>query len=1242
MPQDALQAFRTTLTSDPDSHIQVLFVGEKSLFSSTPEDTSSTEKWNGQSLAETREKISDLITQHLTGLRAENIQVILGQISVITDLDENNQPLPLRTEVTVDYLAPLRTSAGNIHVDPLLPQSPHRIPPTTGLPGGQAEHSDAIKLIQLIERQTLPPPSPEVRIQPPAVTSADKTLLLTMAAVQKKIHLQALARHVTAVIEQMTQQLNNNVEKIRYRFKKFVTTTESETELLFVQVRPTAQQNQQPAPLEKRLTSDNAVFVTMRDKMTALEPEIAHVDGVSTLNVAFLAMHLLARQHDDETSAWRKFVTIANLTQILHGIGQDMGRLANTIKIVNGAGAKAEGILGKLMGGAAYTHAGSVVNVAVDIINLIDAIEALKQMPASPQKDFATTRVVLASTQLAVDSTLTVLGTAASFSPAIANGMAIAAPLSVPFVGVMIGANALVTAVASNNAHYQVELDQIIAPFRHILSKTTLQPREILQPDLEHPQLMYFEPYVPIKKIVINGENVSVQVADIRVPQFEDKALGKHTSDYHRALSAYSAFGFDVTTPCEQAVRLQPSSILALPAALNGHYQFIHDTGAYGRLDGKAIFNQFHQYHDALFPFTIEGVNAPNNVRFHPHPTRQVIALDAGVRYITFQTIQQVNRIPGQHHDGLSAGQLPTPLTDAAHAHYLTYQFEGAGGTTFIDLPDDARQIIIAPSSDRLKRLSESWVLDITPDMAISNREARIALQQAHIERLALHHSGEEWALTLANSTVKITQPTLENIRLQLRPIELPGVTFNLTLLGNRPATPQFHLSLAVESIATLSDDNLSNIKSIMQRYFSDSRRFSFNPPLRLDIQLERGHVATGLLDLTSGRWQAIHNDGSTTAHPHLYTSEGQRVALLARPNARITGVAHIEYDHAQQQFYVAGIAKPRDHLNNTLSYHYYPHLPEKARYQKIEIAHLDEENSEENGWQVRSLEPLLDEIHAQSPQEVIPIHLPTTGLRAEYAWDGERKFFKKMAWEQDEHQFIAECHDSETLPILTVIALPSATPAPLTVSKLGADFLSKYQNALSALTLVVQDNTPKVDLLDFPLIPLKVFAHLDTKIVGAREGTTLFLHSRAVPNITFKLTAQQHVPGESALKWGVSLYAENQQALQGESRAKIVHILQNHKNNSLSWDIGLSIPLSIGDSQGGQTDGMFDVAAPLISKATASKAKGINKTPDDTAHLGQAISAFHEGNDERLSQNRHDSVLAFYAGAAGNLATLA
>ncbi|WP_339057067.1 hypothetical protein [Candidatus Regiella endosymbiont of Tuberolachnus salignus] len=76
-----------------------------------------------------------------------------------------------------------------------------------------------------------------------------------------------------------------------------------------------------------------------------------------------------------------------------------------------------------------------------------------------------------------------------------------------------------------------------------------------------------------------------------------------------------------------------------------------------------------------------------------------------------------------------------------------------------------------------------------------------------------------------------------------------------------------------------------------------------------------------------------------------------------------------------------------------------------------------------------------------------------------------------------------------------------------------------------------------------------------------------------------------------------------------------------------MSWDIGLSIPLSIGDSQGGQTDGMFDVAAPLINNTAASTAKGINKTPD-TALLGQAIGAFGEGNDELLSQNRHDSVL--------------
>ncbi|AWK15567.1 hypothetical protein CCS41_14180 (plasmid) [Candidatus Fukatsuia symbiotica] len=900
------------------------------------------------------------------------------------------------------------------------------------------------------------------------ITSADKKLIVKVAKVQRKFPLQELTRQVTAAIEQLTHQLNNNVAKTRYRFKKFATTVEGETELVFVpivKVRQAGQQSQEKAPREKRLTSDNDVFINMCNQMKQLEPEIAHIDGVSTLNLAFLLMHLLARQHEYDESAWKKFVGIANLTQILHGIGQDMGRLANTVKILNGAGAKAEGMLGKLMGGSAYTHSGSVVNMAVDVINLIDTIEDLKQMPAGPQKDFAVTRMLLASTQLTMDGTVAVLGLVASFSPVVANGMLIAGPLTVPFAGVMIGANSLVTAVAYNNAHYQVELDQIIAPFRHPVSKTALRPMEILQPDGENPQVMYFVPYVPIKKIIINGEKVSVQVADIGIPQFKNNASREHTSDYSHSLSAYSAFGFDVTTPCEQSVQLQPASLVVLPAALNGHYNFMHDVGAYGRLDGKEIFNRFHQHHDTLFPFTIGGVNAPNHVRFHPRPTQLVIGLDAGVRYITFQNIQQVNKIPGQDHYGLRAGQLPTPITDAKHAHYLTYQFQGAGGTTFIDLPDDGRQVVIKPSSDALERLSESWVLDITPDIAISGREARIALQQAHIERLALHHSGEEWALTLANSTVKITRPTPENIRLQLRPIELPGVTFNLTLASNALANPKFHLSLAVESIATLSGDTLSNMKPIMQRYFSDSTRFFPNQQIRLDIQLKQGDIATGLLDLPSQHWQVIHNDGSNAAHPQLYTSEGLQAALLAGPDAWVRNVAHIEYDHRQQQCYVTGIAKPRDNPQSTLSYRYYPHLPKKKRYQQIEIEYIDEEN----GREAQLLEQLLDEIHEQSSQEVIPIHLPATGLHAEYTWNSDRKFFKKMVWEQNEYQFIVERNDSVTSSILTVIALPSLTPKPFTISSPGADFLSKYRNALSSLTLVVQDNTPKWIYWIFP-----------------------------------------------------------------------------------------------------------------------------------------------------------------------------
>lgn len=108
--------------------MRVLFLGKKQVFSSEIQ-------WNNQSLADTREMISHFIHQHLNGVERVNLHVILGQIIVIEDLDANNQPLPRRSEVTIDYLAPLSASpTGNI-VDDLLVVPPGA-PGSTGLPGG--------------------------------------------------------------------------------------------------------------------------------------------------------------------------------------------------------------------------------------------------------------------------------------------------------------------------------------------------------------------------------------------------------------------------------------------------------------------------------------------------------------------------------------------------------------------------------------------------------------------------------------------------------------------------------------------------------------------------------------------------------------------------------------------------------------------------------------------------------------------------------------------------------------------------------------------------------------------------------------------------------------------------------------------------------------------------------------------------------------------------------------------------
>lgn len=75
---------------------------------------------------------------------------------------------------------------------------------------------------------------------------------------------------------------------------------------------------------------------------------------------------------------------------------------------------------------------------------------------------------------------------------------------------------------------------------------------------------------------------------------------------------------------------------------------------------------------------------------------------------------------------------------DAEHANLLTYEFQGAGGTTFIDLANDTRHITIKASSDEQKRHSEHWVLDITPGISTTTPEASLALVQSQILALAL------------------------------------------------------------------------------------------------------------------------------------------------------------------------------------------------------------------------------------------------------------------------------------------------------------------------------------------------------------------------------------------------------------------------------------------------------------------------------------------------------------------------
>ncbi len=602
----------------------------------------------------------------------------------------------------------------------------------------------------------------ESLLSSPTITPYDEVLIKQTDRARTVMEVQRLEQAVSNEIDRQEKMLTRQEGKA-YRFKRLGATEEGKTSLIFVPVEeePEGELKQEKRLTEKTRLSESDVFTHMRNKMAEVEPGIAETEGISTMNFAFLAMHLFSQQHQSYLSPWKQFVGNANFIQILHGVAQDIGNIVKTVKILSGVGTQAEGMLSKLLGGTGVVHTGSIVSVAVDIINLVNAIDMLESMPPGAKKDIAIARVALASTQLAVDSSFAVLGVVATFSPAVASAMAFAGPLAVPFAGLMIGANALLEAMEHNHEHHQVELDQLLAPFRHAMSKTALTPTGIAKIDHNNPHVVALEPYVPLKRILIKGNNLSVQVSDIGIPHFyAESGLREHTSDYGSSLSAYTAFGFDMTKCYLQSVALPSSSTLVLPAALDGYYDFSHDVQISGELDGVDTFNTFYAHYGDKF-FNIEhhwdGYHGPNSVKFYPRDTAYVITLDSGTRRIVFQDTSEVKKIPGQNHDGLTNtdiptpytmkfypdtpvyGHLPTPMTDRAHAKLLTYTFQGGGGTTSIDLPDDSRHITLESSTERVKRENESWVLDITPDRLadlLDYQKAWLVLQQRVGQRI--------------------------------------------------------------------------------------------------------------------------------------------------------------------------------------------------------------------------------------------------------------------------------------------------------------------------------------------------------------------------------------------------------------------------------------------------------------------------------------------------------------------------
>ncbi|WP_342221121.1 FG-GAP-like repeat-containing protein [Candidatus Fukatsuia endosymbiont of Tuberolachnus salignus] len=132
------RAFRQQIASLPtDQHAQVLFIRDKSSFSSNIQ-------WNGQTLPDTQQKIGRFIHQYLAGVNPVNLRVTLDYMTVINDLDANNEPLPRRSEVTIDYMAPLSLSPeGHTVVAPLVMQLGTSRP--TGLFGGNAAFNESLR-----------------------------------------------------------------------------------------------------------------------------------------------------------------------------------------------------------------------------------------------------------------------------------------------------------------------------------------------------------------------------------------------------------------------------------------------------------------------------------------------------------------------------------------------------------------------------------------------------------------------------------------------------------------------------------------------------------------------------------------------------------------------------------------------------------------------------------------------------------------------------------------------------------------------------------------------------------------------------------------------------------------------------------------------------------------------------------------------------------------------------------------